>query len=182
MKIVKFIKLLKQKYKIMGDHQNLSNESAAEKIRDLAEEIKTCMFCTYKYDKLQSRPMSVQEIDEDGNLWFLSDKKSNKNDEINLNPKVELFFAQPHDKFLSLHGHATILYDRSKIKELWNPIIKVWMPEGEDDPDLSIIKVTPEDGYYWNNKHGKMVAVAKMTISLLTGKTMDDGIEGNLDL
>lgn len=166
----------------MGDHKDLRNNSAAEKIKDLADDIKTCMLCTYKNGKLQSRPMSVQEIDDDGNLWFLSDKNSNKNDEINMDPKVEIFFAQPHDKFLTLHGNATILYDRRKIKELWNPIIKVWMPEGEDDPNLSIIKVTPEDGYYWNNKNGKMAALAKMTISLVTGKTMDDGIEGNLEL
>ena len=166
----------------MGDHKDLRNESAADKIKDLADDIKTCMYCTYKDEKLQSRPMSVQEIDDDGNLWFLSDKNSNKNFEINLNPKVELFFAQPHDKFLTLHGNATILYDRRKIKELWNPIIKVWMPEGEDDPNLSIIKVTPEDGYYWNNKNGKMVAIAKMTVAFVTGKTMDDGIEGNLEL
>lgn len=166
----------------MGDHKNLRNESAAEKIKDLAEEIKTCMFCTYRDNQIQSRPMSVQEIDDDGNLWFLSDKKSNKNQEIEQNPKVELFFAQPHDKFLTLHGNATILYDRKRIKELWHPIIKVWMPEGEDDPDLSIIKVTPENGYYWNNKNGKMAALAKMSISLITGKVMDDGIEGNLEL
>jgi len=166
----------------MGDHKDLKNESAADKIKDLADDIKTCMFCTYKDVKLQSRPMSVQEIDDDGNLWFLSDKNSNKNSEINLNPKVELFFAQPHDKFLTLHGNATILYDRRKIKELWNPIIKVWMTGGEDDPNLSIIKVTPEDGYYWNNKNGKMVAIAKMTVAFVTGKTMDDGIEGNLEL
>ncbi|MDR7210832.1 pyridoxamine 5'-phosphate oxidase family protein [Flavobacterium piscis] len=166
----------------MGDHKDLRNESATEKIKDLAEDIKTCMFCTYKDGKLKSRPMSVQEIDDNGHLWFLSDKHSNKNEEINLNPKVEIFFAQPHDKFLTLHGNATILYERRKIKELWNPIIKVWMPEGEDDPNLSIIKVIPEDGHYWNNKHGKMVAVAKMTVSLITGKTMDDGIEGNLEL
>jgi general stress protein 26 len=166
----------------MGDHKNLRNESAAEKIKDLAEEIKTCMLCTYKDGKLQSRPMSVQEIDKYGNLWFLSDKYSQKNEEINLNPKVELFFVQPHDKFLTLHGTATISYDRRRIKELWNPIIKVWMSEGDDDPNLSIIKVIPEEGYYWNNKHGKMIAIAKMAVAFVTGKTMDDGIEGNLEL
>ena len=56
------------------------------------------------------------------------------------------------------------------------------MPEGEDDPNLSVIKVVPEDGYYWNNKNGKMVAIAKMATAFVTGKTMDDGIEGNLKL
>ena len=166
----------------MGDQKDLSNNLAAEKIKELADDIKTCMFCTYNNIKLQSRPMSVQEIDDNGHLWFLSDKTSNKNSEIKDNPKVEIFFAENHDKFLSLHGTAIISYGRDRIEKLWNPIVKIWMPGGVDDPNLSAIQVIPEDGYYWNNKNGKMVAIAKMAASLITGKTMDDGIEGNLEL
>ncbi|HSD05807.1 pyridoxamine 5'-phosphate oxidase family protein [Flavobacterium sp.] len=166
----------------MGDYKDLQDNSAVEKIKDLAENIKTCMFCTYKDGKLNSRPMAAQKIDDEGNLWFLSDKTSEKNLEIIENPKVELFFSAPHDEFLTLHGNATITYDREIIKELYTPIVKVWMPEGEDDPNLSVIKVVPSEGYYWNNKNGKVVALAKMTVAFITGKTMDDGIEGNLKL
>lgn len=166
----------------MGDHKDLQDSSAVEKIKDLAENIKTCMFCTYSGGKLNSRPMSAQKIDDEGNLWFLSDKTSEKNDEILANSKVELFFSEPHDQFLTIHGNATISYDREIIKELFTPIVKVWMPEGEDDPNLSVIKVVPNEGYYWNNKHNKVVAIAKMTAAFVTGKTMDDGIEGNLSL
>jgi len=166
----------------MGDHKDLTNDAAVNKIKDLAENIKTCMFCTYVGDKLNSRPMAAQKIDEEGNLWFLSDKRSDKNEEILQNSKVELFFTEPHDQFLTIHGNATISYDRDMIKELFTPIVKVWMPEGEEDPNLSIIKVVPEEGYYWNNKHNKVVAIAKMTAAFITGKTMDDGIEGNLIL
>lgn len=166
----------------MGDHKDLKDSSAVQKIKDLAENIKTCMFCTYNGDKLNSRPMAAQKVDEEGVLWFLSDKTSVKNHEILKNSKVELFFSAPHDQFLTLHGHATILYDREIIKELFTPIVKVWMPEGEDDPNLSVIKVVPNEGYYWNNKNGKVVALAKMTLAFITGKTMVDGIEGNLNL
>ncbi|PKB17988.1 pyridoxamine 5'-phosphate oxidase family protein [Flavobacterium sp. 5] len=167
----------------MGDYKDLKDSSAVQKIKDLAENIKTCMFCTYDNSgKLNSRPMSAQKIDDEGNLWFLSDKTSEKNHEIIANSKVELFFSAPHDQFLTLHGHAAILYDREIIKDLFTPIVKVWMPEGEDDPNLSVIKVVPNEGYYWNNKHGKVIAAAKMTVAFIIGKTMDDGIEGNLNL
>lgn len=164
----------------MGDKKNLNNDEAISKIKVLAEEIKTCMFCTYRDGKIQSRPMSALDIDDEGNLWFMADRKSNKIEEIKADDTVELFYTKGYDMFLSLHGKATLSYDRNKIEELWNPIIKVWMPGGVDDPDLSIIKFTFEEGYYWNNKHGKMVVAAKMVASLLTGKTMDDGIEGRL--
>jgi general stress protein 26 len=167
----------------MGDHKDLTDGSAVQKIKDLAENIKTCMFCTYNSAcKLSSRPMAAQKVDDEGNLWFLSDKTSDKNHEILANSKVELFFSEPHDQFLTLHGNASISYDREIIKELFTPIVKVWMPEGEDDPNLSVIKVVPEEGYYWNNKNGKVAAVAKMTVAFITGTTMDDGIEGNLTL
>lgn len=166
----------------MGDHKNLQDNSAVEKVKELAESIKTCMFCTYSGDKLHSRPMAAQKIDNEGNLWFLSDRRSEKNTEILANPKVELFFSAPHDEFLTLHGYATVSYDKEIIEELFTPIVKVWMPEGKDDPNLSVIKVVTKEGYYWNNKHGQVVALAKMVTAFITGKTMDDGIEGNLEL
>ena len=164
----------------MGDVKNLTSEEAKMKIKDLAEGIQTCMFCTYVDQKLDARPMSTQQVDEDGCMWFLSDKGSNKNREIKLNNKVELLYASGNEKFLKIEGRALISDDKEKIKELWTPIAKIWFTEGVDDPRISVIKVTPADGYYWDTKHGKMVEVAIMAAALLTGKTMDDGIEGRL--
>lgn len=37
-----------------------------------------------------------------------------------------------------------------------------------------------DDGYYWDTKHGNMVAYAKMLVGAAIGKTMDDSIEGKL--
>jgi general stress protein 26 len=164
----------------MGDTKNLAQQDALEEIKSLAEEIKTCMFCTYRSNKLKSRPMSVQKVDEDGNLWFLSDRNSDKNREIVSDSNVELLFAGGHEKYLSLHGAAEISFDKAKIKELWNPIAKIWFTEGSDDPDISVIKVTYDDGYYWDTKNGHMVSILKMLKSLVTGTSGDDGIEGAL--
>ena len=176
---INFLAVNKKIY-FMGDVKNLSNNEATEKIKELAEEIDTCMFCTYKDGNLISRPMSTQKADEEGNLWFLSDKDSDKNKEIALNNNVELLYGQGHDKYLALHGKASISTNKEKIKELWQPIAKVWFTEGVDDPRISVIKVSYDDGYYWDSKHGKMVQMAKMAAAFVSGKTMDDGIEGKL--
>ena len=66
------------------------------------------------------------------------------------------------------------------IKELWEPILKVWFTEGEDDPRISVLKVSAESGYYWDNKHGNAIAMIKMAAGAVMGKTMDDSIEGNI--
>ncbi len=165
----------------MGDTKNLSSTDANIKVQELAKEIGTCMFCTYDGYKLVSRPMSSHHADDDGTIWFLSDKDSNKNKQIAKNKAVELFFASGHDKFLSLHGVAEISYDREKIKELWVPLAKIWFTEGIEDPRISVIKVSFDDGHYWDSKHGRMIQMAKMAAAFVSGTTMDDGIQGELN-
>jgi len=164
----------------MGDTKNLSGTASIAEIKKLVNELNTCMFCTHSMGKLKSRPMSVQSVDDDGNIWFLSDKNSHKNAEIMANAGVDLLFGEGRDKWLAIHGNAELLYDQEKIKELWTPIAKIWFTDGVTDPDISVIKVTYNDGYYWDNKHGRMVAIAKMAAAFVTGTTMDDGIEGEL--
>jgi general stress protein 26 len=165
------------------NHEDLTGDKAIQKIKELVDKAKSCFFCTAVAagESNGARPMSVQQIDDDGNLWFLSADDSHKNLEISQDPTVTLFFqGSPHSDFLQLIGHATISRDRAKIEELWEPIIKTWFTGGKDDPRITVIKVTPMEGYYWDTKHNRAVAGVKMLIGAAVGKTLDDSIEGKL--
>ena len=166
-----------------GDHhENLHGIEAAKQIKELADK-KTCFFCTgiTGGKKISTRPMSVQKVDDEGNVWFLSAKDSHKNQDIALDPKVQLFFqGSQYSDFLTIYGNATISTDKTLIKELWEPLAKAWFTEGVDDPRISVIKVSADDGYYWDNKHGNAIALLKMAAGAIVGKTMDDSIEGNI--
>jgi general stress protein 26 len=166
----------------MADKQNLANREAVKKMKDLAEEIKICMFCTYDVQQvMQTAPMSASKIEDDGTFWFLSAKDSTRNRDIQSNSTTDLIFAQPgKENYLSVHGTSEILYDKQKIDDLWNPIVKTWFTEGKNDPNISVIKFTPGEAYYWDTKHGKMVSFLKIAVGAVTGKTMDDGIQGKL--
>jgi general stress protein 26 len=166
----------------MGNVKDLHQKEAIEKLKEIVEAANTCLFTTkLEQVPLQTRPMSTQEVDNEGCLWFFSDEESHKNMEINQDDRVQLFYANPKGyEFLSIYGEAEILTDRAKIEELWSPMVKTWFQEGKDDPNLSIIKVTPLDAYYWDTKHNKMVSLLKIAASLVSGKTMDDGVEGKL--
>jgi general stress protein 26 len=74
----------------------LQGAEASKKIKDLAES-KSCFFCTKVTgtSPIATRPMSVQKVDEQGNLWFLSADDSHKNLEINSDPQVQLLFQGP---------------------------------------------------------------------------------------
>lgn len=165
------------------NHKDLWNKEAVDKVKELVKQAETCFFCTkVKSDEsVGTRPMSVQEVDDAGNLWFLSAKDSHKNKELALDPIVKLYFqGSAHSDFLYLSGRALISDDKAKIKELWKPILKTWFTQGENDPRISVIKIEPSSGYYWDNKHGMAVAGVKMLIGAAIGKTLDDSIEGNI--
>lgn len=167
------------------NHEDLRGGKAVEKIKALVAKAQTCFFCTgaSSSGSAGARPMSVQQVDDEGNLWFLSADDSHKNEELARDPSVHLYFqGSPHSDFLMLRGTASVSRDKAKIKELWEPIVKTWFTEGVDDPRITVIKFSPNEGYYWDTKHGIAVAGIKMLIGAALGKTMDDSIEGKLQV
>lgn len=167
------------------NHEDLQGADAISKMKELTNKSKTCFFCTRSSNGslIKTRPMSLQQLDDDGNFWFLSADDSYKNREIQMDNKVQLMFQRSaHSDFLTVHGMAAISKDKAKIKELWEPIIKTWFTGGVDDPRITVIRVTPEQGYYWDNKHGNAVAMVKMAAGAIMGKTLDDSIEGKIDV
>ncbi|MBE7170571.1 MAG: pyridoxamine 5'-phosphate oxidase family protein [Williamsia sp.] len=164
--------------------QHLYDKEAVEKIKDLAKSANICMFTTQLTQlPLSSVPMATQEVDDEGNLWFLSGRTSHKNGHIQADPRVQLFFTNTSSsEFLSIYGTAKITADRAEIEQLWTPIAKAWFTEGKNDPELTVIKVTPEESYYWDTKNSKAVSMLKILAATVTGKTMDDGVEGKLNV
>ena len=165
------------------NREDLRDADAIAKMKELIEKASTCFFCTAvaRGESGGARPMAVQQVDDAGNLWFLSADDSHKNQEIALDPSVQLYFqGSAHSDFLMLRGHATASRDKAKIKELWSPLLKTWFTEGLDDPRITVSKVSPSDGDYWDTKHGYAIAGIKMLIGAAIGKTLDDSIEGRL--
>src|SRR5690554_24827 len=165
------------------NHEDLYSKEAIAKIKELVNKNTTCFFNTriLSDQNLSSRPMSVQQVDDWGDFLFLSASDSHKNQHIQENQKVQLLFqGSQYSDFLSVFGEATISTDPALIKELWDPMLKAWFTEGVDDPRITVLRVKPTEGYYWDNKHGNAVAFIKTAIGAAIGKTMDDSIEGHL--
>jgi general stress protein 26 len=162
--------------------KNLTHNEAIEKMKELVKHNSMCLFTT-SLDKtpLEAIPMNVQKVCDQGNFWFISVADSNHNKNIQNDPRVQLFFTNMSDsEFMTIYGTATISRDQAKIEELWSPLVKAWFPEGKEDPRVTIIKVTPSDGFYWDTKNGKAISLVKITAAALTGNTMDGSVEGKL--
>lgn len=167
----------------MSEQTYLHDKQAIRKLQDLATEINICLFCsgTSSDEPEGCRPMATSGVDEEGTMWFMSARNSEKNREIALDPHVRLYYSHPGKiSFLIVTGTADIVYDREKIRELWNPLDRTWFSEGVDDPTISLIRVRPQQAHYWDAKGGRMVNFLRMVATVATGKTLMEGQEGNL--
>ena len=105
----------------MNTTENLNNKEAIDKLKSLVEEIKICLFCTdlKTNDGSTCRPMSAMKVCDQGNIWFFSEKSSDKNKAIKADKDVQLFFSHPaKGSYLIVNGEAEIILDKTTIEEL----------------------------------------------------------------
>lgn len=169
----------------MSTIQNLHRKEAIEKLKNLVDEIKICLFCTdlKTDDGSLCRPMSALQVCDQGNIWFFSEKNSEKNNAISTDKNVQLFFSHP-DKgnYLVVNGEAEISVDKTKIDELWEPTTKIWFKNGKDDSTISLIKVKTTTAYYWDTDGNRMINILKMIGSAITGTNLVTGNKGELNI
>ncbi|MEG1053303.1 MAG: pyridoxamine 5'-phosphate oxidase family protein [Janthinobacterium sp.] len=164
--------------------QHYSSEQLAS-IADKIKDVKFGMLTTSDDTRtLASRPLTLQQVDADGRIWFfVSDEAGYTRDLLN-NPQVNVSFVDTGDSlYVSVCGHAELLKDRAKAEELWSPLVQAWFPGGLDDPKLSLIKVTIQSAEYWDSSASKMMQFYEMAKSAITGEPPKDlGEHGRIDL
>ena len=169
----------------MSNTENLINKEAIDKLKSLVDEIMVCLFCTdlKTDDGATCRPMTAIKVCDQGNIWFFSEKNSDKNKAIASDKEVQLFFSHPgKSSYLVVNGDAEIILDKVTIEELWTPAAKIWFKEGKDDPTISVIKVTPKGAYYWDTDGNRMINFLKMVASVATGTNLVTGNQGSIKL
>ena len=150
-----------------------------EQLKDLREKIKDVkfgMFTTLNPEgKLTSRPMTSQQLDDAGNVWFFTSDESDFVRHLSMHPQVNVSFADPEDSlYVSIAGHAELTRDRAKIDELWSPLVSAWFDGGKEDPHLALVKVHVDTAEYWDTHSSKMTQLYALAKSALTGKAPRD--------
>ena len=162
---------------------DLKHTEAIEKLKSLGKEIRFCMYTTYENGRIESRPMTTLDIDDSGNVWFFTSRSTNIGEQTDEGEGVSLIYTDPKaNSYLSVSGKASIVNDEKRKEELWNPFTKAWFPEGKDDPNLLLLKVTTDEAAYWDSSASKMVVFFSMIKAAVTGTTPDGGEHGKLDL
>ena len=125
----------------------------AEQVQKIAELIKDIRFSTLTTvdadGGLWSRPMASQAESFDGTLFYFTKSDSEKVDQIARNPNVSVAFSDPDaNNWVMMAGTASVHDDREKIAELWSEPMRTWFPDGEDDPNLRVLRVDTHRAEY----------------------------------
>jgi general stress protein 26 len=156
---------------------------------DLIEGIEIAMFTTRRPDgQLVSRPMATQTQAEGTDLWFVTDIESNKLDELESDPNVNLSYYKDRTReWVSVSGTATISQDRQAIRELYQKDWKAWFGDqggerdgGPEDPRLALILVDIQSVVYLKVDKPAPVVLFEVAKGMLTGTPPDVGAERRL--
>lgn len=163
--------------------ENLTQRQAREKYLELARDIKTAMMLTSLGSKpVPAIPMGTKDILDSGDIIFFSKASSEHNSNITASDKTQLIFGDPNTKeFLSVYGSTMISKNRELIDKYYDNLDNNWF-ESKNDPELTVLIFTPEQGHYWDSKTNALITLAKLTYTKITGDETEIGVSGDLKL
>lgn len=161
----------------------MSDQHEAQKVRELMADSRLAMLTSIDRTegRLVSRPMAVQQVEDDGTVWFFASDESPKADQLEVDPTVNVAFTSG-SSWVSLAGRGAIVHDRAKIDELWNSGVEAWFPDGKDSPDVALLRIDPDSAEYWDMPGGRVASVVAYAKSKVTGDRPDVGETGVVEL
>ncbi len=120
--------------------------------------------------RMRARPLSLASAHEGGKLFFATALDSPKVEEIEAEAEV-LVTLQDSSRYVSISGTARISRDRGLIARLWSEGWRIWFPEGQGDPSLAIVEVTPHEAEYWDQSGARGLKYALEMIKAYATRT-----------
>lgn len=162
----------------------MTTEESQEKLIELIKSERVCMLTTVDENgDFCARPMGMQEVEFDGDLWFFTYANSRKVFHIMNDPKVGVSISNQKDSsWVSISGEAEVVDDMQKKEELWNPVLKAWFPDGLETPELTLIHVVATGAEFWDSPSSKIATMFSMAKGVITGKPADPGDNEQVEL
>ena len=152
-----------------------------ERVWELMESIRICMLASLDGEKIRARPMGAYPRKDEGVVYFLTDARGHKEEEIERDENVCLIFSKPKEgKYLTVTGRGRVSNNRALIHDLWNTPAEAWW-NGPDDPSIRLLEVTPDDAQFWEGPHG-LVATVQMVLAAATSAPPVMGDQRKVDL
>ena len=159
----------------MSDQQ-MTREEAVKTVASLVKDIKFAMLVTVTDEgHLHARPMTTQQTEFDGDIWFIGAKDSEAVHDMRSRPHVNVSYADTgSSNYVSVHGRAELVEDRAKLDELWSDMYNMYFEQGKEDPNVQLIKIHAEGAEFWESG-GKVRTLFALAKNLLPGQRAEPG-------
>jgi len=149
----------------MADQNNIA------RVWDILENNSIGMLTTQFSGGLRARPLDARPDREAGAIFFVTDVRGHKDDEITARPDVCFVVTVPKDNvYLSITGRATVTRDTRKAAEIWKKTDDVWWKGRSDDPNACVLKIEPVKAELWDGPSSSLVAAFEFAKARMTGE------------
>lgn len=134
------------------------------RIWDIIDKVRVGMLTTQFDGGLRARPLEARTDRDAGIIWFVTDVRSAKNDEIGAAHNIGLVFIDDYDlAYLSITGRAFVTRDTAKAKDIWRKTDDTWFPDGPDDLNVRVLRIEPITVELWDGPSSTAVVAFKYT-------------------
>ena len=160
----------------------MSDAESISKVTDIINHSRIGMFTTInEAGALVSRPLAVQEVKDDGDMWFFTSETTSQVAHVRANPAVNVSFGK-RTEWVSVAGTAEVVTDRQQIHDRWNQVVEAWFPDGPDTPGVVLLHVDSDSAEYWTSPGGTAATVLQWIKSKVTNSRMSVGESGTVQL
>ena len=143
----------------------MSEQSDLDRVWDILEKHSIGMLTTKYGGELRARPLDARPDRKEGTIYFLTDVRGRKDDEISAKPDVCFTVTVPGDNiYLSITARAFGSRDNAKARQIWKKADQVWWQGGPEDMNIRVLTLEPLTAELWDGPSSKLVAAYELSL------------------
>ncbi|MGV8909180.1 MAG: pyridoxamine 5'-phosphate oxidase family protein [Propionicimonas sp.] len=151
-----------------------------DKLRALVDSGDIAMLTTLADDgQLEARPMTLQDFDDHGRLWFFTEYEAPKAAQLKADPRTLVTFSSKN--YVSIQGTASVVQDPARQRELWNKAAQAWLQSEPTDPKVALIVVDADGAEFWETP-GIASGLLSVVTAAVKGDRPEIGTNERMDL
>ena len=135
----------------------MTEQNHISRVWDIVEKARVGMLTTRFAGGLRARPLEARADRDAGIIWFVTDVRGAKDDEVDAVHDIGLVFIDDCT-YLSITGRAFVTRNTAKTKEIWKKTDDIWLPGGPEDPNVRVLRVEPITAELWDGPSSAAVA------------------------
>ncbi|MFL5055619.1 MAG: pyridoxamine 5'-phosphate oxidase family protein [Microvirga sp.] len=148
----------------------MADQNDIDRVWEILDGHNIGMLTTQFSGGLRARPLDARPDRDAGAIFFVTDVRGHKDDEVTAKPDVCFVVTVPNDNvYLSITGRATVTRDPAKARNIWKKLDDMWW-SGPDDPNARVLKIEPVTAELWDGPSSSLVAAYEFAKARMTGE------------